>query len=1295
MRKKTLALLLILIPLSWAARNYTPEQEDLVNLSSQWKRIEGVDSGSIRCIDIAPDGAVWMGWPGQVARFDGISYEYFGGDGKLDDVQNRIIKVTKSGDVYLIGATKIFRKRGEDWQLIGETDSRTNAVRAIEAADGSLWYPTQNQLVGIQGSHVYQSPQIGVQLQDLAIDAEGAFWLVSSNGDITRCRYENETPIIDRTWSGQLNAHSRKYARYARLHAARDGKIWAVNSTPEDPPIYIEPGSEQWTAIDLKSTEGTHRNYSLLEPIPGTLLISGNSSLSKWENGVVRTYERADLNLSFQDSILLDGGNGFIWIWERNISLFRVDYAGNRRKAYSGLIYQCDWGKGLNCFLSQEGEVVIQDMNTNRWTAYGTEDGVIDYPNSIICSKKGELWAAGTHGDSAAVSRFDGKTWERIPLPELGIRVSHQSALATDDGSLYFGSGHGVHFRPQIGGVLRFAPHQHGYRKEHILTDPKRVVGLHQNRQGKIIHAHRGLFALEEKGSHRIETPASLVFNWIDDFIINEDGRIWSANWGRGIVSFDTRESSSYTTENGLSSNYVSSLLRLSSGDILALTHAGIDRFDGQSWRPTGYPKAHAFREGSYLKESSRGTIWANFASRSWFFRNARQQDYIRSLRAVEYTPDRSPPETTVAIETIEDSYSNTIYAKFSGRDRWAETPDYQLQYSYRINDSEWSDFVDEKSIHLSGLSPGQHRFELKARDLEGNVDPSPARASFSIVVPFWQTRPFLYGVILLCIAVVVLAIALFAQRMKHVIEMDKARMRFLTNISHELRSPLALITWPLEKLAKHPKEKPDQSGLAMALRNAKRLNQLVEQLLDYRKAEAGEIIPNPKIGDLVQYLRLLISDFENLAHSHKQTVRMYCDETSYKTLFDEDILRKIIDNLIFNALKYSPDGANVSLSLKFGCIDDFGSDRARIIVEDNGIGIERDVQKHIFEPFYSGKKKLNNARSYGVGLAFVKELVDTLGGEISVLSPLYKRNGETKGTRFTIELPNLARLEEMQSGDASANIQREAPIPFPSQANAKEGDKNVVILLVDDHSELRSYVAKELADEYTIIQAENGKQALDLAIETIPDVILSDVVMPEMDGIRFCERLRAHKATSHIPVILQTSLASEENEHQGLDAGAVDYIQKPASLDVIKKRIHNHLENVRRYAEHLNAKLFAPQGESLNEERNPEVEFVNQVRDILHEKWDRFEFNVETLAEDLGMSKSSLYRKFKAIAQTSPAEIIMNYRMDRAAEMLTQGHLVSEVSEKIGYSEASPFNRAFKIRFGCTPTEYRKKARA
>lgn len=515
---------------------------------------------------------------------------------------------------------------------------------------------------------------------------------------------------------------------------------------------------------------------------------------------------------------------------------------------------------------------------------------------------------------------------------------------------------------------------------------------------------------------------------------------------------------------------------------------------------------------------------------------------------------------------------------------------------------------------------------------------------------------------------------------MKRRIEEDanKAKLQFFTNISHELRTPLTLIADPVNYIIHDDNLNSQQrSMLQIVQRNVLVLTQLVSEILDFRKVQNGK-------------MELRLSDF-NLAESMKQWIKLFSVSAQKKHIAismdapdtimlraDQDKIERICYNLLSNALKYTSEGGEITLTAK----EEGG--RVMISVADNGCGISSDELPYIFDRFYQAK---NAGRGTGIGLAIVKAFTELHHGEVSATSI------EGKGSTFTIHIPvrqkgevtnqpteKIEQLVEPSSAEEVPNQARHIDeLIQPYQTDKPE------VLIIDDNIDIRTYLRSVLSEKYNVSEAADGKAGLELARKIVPDIVLSDIMMPVMDGLAFCQQLKTDKAISHIPVILLTARSLDEQRAEGYEHGADAYLSKPFSLRLLFSRIDNLIQSRKKLS-----KLFSNSDENDTFEKlsnETDKTFAAQLRKIIQDNLSDNEFNVERIGDEIGLSRVQLYRKVKALTGYSPVEMLRKARLTRARHLLrTTEKTVSEVAYAVGFSTPSYFSKCYKDEFGESP---------
>lgn len=516
--------------------------------------------------------------------------------------------------------------------------------------------------------------------------------------------------------------------------------------------------------------------------------------------------------------------------------------------------------------------------------------------------------------------------------------------------------------------------------------------------------------------------------------------------------------------------------------------------------------------------------------------------------------------------------------------------------------------------------------------------------------------------------------------------ELDEAKSRFFANIAHELRTPLTLIQGPAEMLLEESRERGAKDNAQLILRNASRLLSLTNRLLDLTKLEAGMVKLQPVRLDFITFAKGCLYSFESLADENDIRLAFESAESSVEMDADPEKCGIILNNLVSNAIKFTPPFGLVSLKIDLVAQT---SPFVRITVQDSGIGIDANSLPNIFDRFYQADDaRARSVNGTGIGLSLVKELTELHEGSIEVTS------SPGNGTTFTLLLPqrqanaHVTPMSTAVSGDAPA----QRPPSYVS-APAVPADADVVhdhtVLVVEDNEEVRGFIVGILAQFYHILEAKNGVEGVAIATEAVPDLIISDVMMPEMDGYEYCRTIKHDGRTSHIPVVLLTAKAGIENRLEGLEFGADDFLAKPFHGKELLIRIRNLI----RVREQLQLKYR----ESADGVVHPVIEnnFITKIKEVVEEHIDQ-EFSVDDLAKAIGMSRTQIHRKLKALTGQSTTQFIRRYKLDKALVILQAGDLnVSEVAFRLGFNSLAYFSTSFTQHHGYAPSEASKRGAA
>ena len=636
------------------------------------------------------------------------------------------------------------------------------------------------------------------------------------------------------------------------------------------------------------------------------------------------------------------------------------------------------------------------------------------------------------------------------------------------------------------------------------------------------------------------------------------------------------------------------------------------------------------------------------------------------------------------------------------------------LKYETAYSDYRFAQFNNENATVLNEM---ETRYETEKKEQENRYLKNEALANQLII-----KRQRWLGILISVLLIVVTLSAIFAYRAylvrkklahrinkqkekleqdKEIIEdqaeklksMDKLKSQFFANISHEFRTPLTLILGPLDQSLKQKKALSSEEKEIM-FRNAKRLLELINQLLDLSRLESGNMKLTVSPIDFVSYIKGLVMSFSSLAAIQEKHIEIHCNSSEIKLYIDREKMDKVLYNLLSNAFKFTQRGDNIVVNVQQNNL------MTEIRISDTGIGIPANELPYIFKRFYrTSQTHKTHSQGSGIGLALASQLIELHGGTILVESEV------GKGTSFILRLPtgtdhfNSNNTEILGETVFYNEENRLTPEEMTSMkelsVNGKHrniSDEDEIVLIVEDNADVRRYICQSIQNEYKTIEASDGMEGLDKASQYIPDLIISDVMMPEMDGIEFTENIKTDIKTSHIPVILLTAKAASENKIEGLTTGADDYMIKPFMVDELVIRVRNLIDQRRKLRKLFSKNLLAePEEDTVSFH---DKKFLSMTRTAVLANLADENFDVEQLSKKIRISRSNLFRKLRALTDQNPSQYIRSIRLQKAADMLkNENARINEIAFQVGFSNVSYFNKCFKEQFGNTPSGFLDRA--
>ena len=598
----------------------------------------------------------------------------------------------------------------------------------------------------------------------------------------------------------------------------------------------------------------------------------------------------------------------------------------------------------------------------------------------------------------------------------------------------------------------------------------------------------------------------------------------------------------------------------------------------------------------------------------------------------------------------------------------------------------------------MVNIPAGDYLFQVKSTNADGVWVDNVTSLSIHIAPVFGETiwAILLYTIIavgiMLVVVYIVIRITNLQRRVDFEQQISNLKLRFFTDISHELRTPLTLITSPIDEVISNEKlSDVGMENMQVAKRNADRMLRLINQILDFRKIQNDKMKVLVEQVDVIPLILKIYGNFVPMAHTHRIDFRLICPLDTFVMYTDVDKLEKILFNLLSNAFKYTPDEKSIFLSVtcekQILCLQ----------VKDEGRGINAQKLNRLFTRFDT-LDEANPNMSTGIGLSLVKELLNLLHGTIRVDSKL----GE--GSSFFVRLPG-----SRDTFDADANAEfiladgenSGSKTVVPDNLIEEEEDKETRILIIEDNEELRHFICGVLAREYVVFEAGNGRQGLEMTLSELPDIVISDIMMPEMDGIEYLKQVKGNSDICHIPIILLSAKSSLNDQIQGLEYGADEYITKPFSSAYLKARVDSLLKQRQMLYDYYTSKMREEKDASFMEQLAPSTpqvthfddDFICNILQSVEENIQNSEFRIDDLAEAMSMSRTVFYRKVKSLMGVSPVDFVKTMRIKRAVQLLEQDELtVSEVGYMSGFTTPQYFSRVFKEAMGCTPKEYKLK---
>ena len=1333
-----------------SAFSETPEQITFSYISIN----EGLSQSTVFSIDQDKRGNMWFATYDGVNKYDGYAFTvYQHNEDDPNSIANdisRIVKTDSQGRVWIgtrdglsrydeekdIFQNFFYEKNGKHLQVNGIEEISPEQL-LISTPEGLIMFDIKESKFRDDSFSTAMHKTIASTLyrQDdqiyIGTSTDGLYTY-----SITQKTFEKVIPILG---TKQIQAILQQSP--TRIWVATEGAgLFLINPKTKEIKNYLHSPSNPKSISSnyIRSLAMDSQNRLWIGTFNDlNIYHEGTDSFASYSSNPV---ENGSLSQRSVRSIFMDSQGG-MWLGTYFGGLNYYHPIRNRFKNIRNIPYK-------NSLSDNVVSCIVEDKDKNLWI--GTNDGGLNLYNpitqrftsytlqedesargigsnnikAVYVDEKKSLVYIGTHaGGLSILHRNSGQVENFNQRNSQLVNENVYAILPDGEGNLWLGT---------LSALVRFNPEQRSFttiekEKDGTPVVSKQITTLFRDSHKRLwIGGEEGLSVFKQEGLD-IQKASILPVSNVTKLFTNciyeaSNGVIWVGT-REGFYCFNEKDKQikRYNTTNGLPNNVVYGILEDSFGRLWLSTNRGISCFNPETEKFRNFTESdglqsNQFNTASYCR-TSVGQMYFGGINGITTFRPELLLDnpytppvVITKLQLFNKVV-RPDDETGILTKNISETKSITLKSWQTAFSIEFVVSNYisgqHNTFAYKLEgyDKEWYYLTDSRTVSYSNLPQGTYQFLVKAANSDGKWNPIPTALEI-IVLPIWYKTWWALLIFFATFAGFITFVFRFFWMRKsmeaqleierrdkeHQEEINQMKMRFFINISHELRTPLTLILTPLQEIINKISDRWTRNQLEYIQRNANRLLHLVNQLMDYRRAELGVFELKAKKGNAHQLIQDNFLFYDKLARHKKITYTLHSELEDKEVLFDANYLELIVNNLLSNAFKYTESGQSITVTLK----EENGW--LLLQVSDTGIGIPINKQGKIFERFYQIESEHVGS---GIGLSLVQRLIELHHGRIELDSE------ENKGSTFSVYLPQDLSVYK-PSELASNNEQNEEEQVYSTNSKAmyfidtekvenesvESGDKKRgTILIVEDNNEIRRYLNNGLADLFNTLEAGNGEEALEKLKDNEVDVIVTDVMMPVMDGIKLCKNVKQNIRTCHIPVIILSAKTDIKDQMEGLQMGADDYIPKPFSLAILTTKIQNMMRTRRRMLDKY-AKSLEVEPEKITFNAMDEA-LLKRDMAIVEKNMDNIEFSTDEFAREMNMSRSNLHLKLKAITGESTIDFIRKIRFNEAAKLLKDGrYTVAEVSTMVGFNTPSYFATSFKKYFGCLPTEYIKKSK-
>lgn len=940
-----------------------------------------------------------------------------------------------------------------------------------------------------------------------------------------------------------------------------------------------------------------------------------------------------------------------------------------------------------NLWFATDNGISYWNVSTNQWKSfYHNKKEHAQVFHTLCEDDKGRIWAGTYSSGVYLLDQKSGKELEHYSPSETSkeFNINFVFDIYKDSkGNIWVG---GVN-----GDLICFLSEEDRYIS---FKDVIVKVMIEYRPDEMLIGTTYGLMLLDTKtGNTKTLLDGYLVYD-----IILKDEVVWVCTSGNGLIRYDmkTNEIRNFTVDSGLPSNFVNSII-YSVGFLWIGTEDGLCRFSENAESVLTFNSLPvlsniSFNQNSNLKLKNGKLIWGTNKGAMLFDPKA--------IKPQKYEGKIFYQDLAVAGRSIRESSSIMLKSSLDSLQKlslkyFQNTISLELipigvsssgsKFSWKLEglDQEWSKPVNNRILSYSNVPSGTYSLRIRMFDSSLTNIISERSLTLKIIPPFWETWWFRILAFTFLVGLVVFLLAYYVNRLKK--QHSEEKIRFFANTAHDIRTSLTLIKGPIEELNK-------ESGLTnkglnylhLATEQTHRLTKVVTQLMDFQKVDIGkERLLLTKV-DIVKIIKDRVMMFEAFAKTKNIEIKFNYNCTTYVTAVDEGMIEKVIDNLISNAIKYSFTDSAIEILVECS------PSKWSLKVKDKGIGIGKKAQRQLFNEFYRGDNAVNaKIVGSGIGLLLVKNYVNLHGGKVSCYSQL------NMGSTFYVVLP----LRNLNVDEVETILEEEADLSQISNQNEMNSltlseirssiSQKMKILIVEDNDYLREFLKSALETQFHIDLAEDGLQAWEIIKKDTPDLVVSDIMMPNMNGYELCQKIKATYETSHIPIVLLTSLSGKESHYRGLGLGADDYLTKPFDVTMLQQRIKTIVHNRELIREKALKIIKHNEDDEAIFDNELNDQFVKKMVKVVRENMGNSEFSKDGFAAALNVSPSLLYKKVKSLTNQSPTDFIKSIRLDYALNLInSKKYTITEISEFCGFSSVGYFSTVFRKHYGKSPTQ-------